>query len=73
MFESVLETCSQTNNISLYVTPAPVKLWHGQQPLNQTDTAIDLILNCDAIQILLFNQWTSKYSVHLKRPIVMIE
>ena len=52
MYESVPETDSQTNNISLHVTPAPVKLWHGQQPLNQTDKAIDLIQNCDAIQIL---------------------
>ena len=30
-----------------------MKLWHGQQPLNQTDKAIDLILNRDAIQILI--------------------
>ena len=56
MFESVHETCSQTNSITLHVTPTPVKLWQGQQPLNQSDKAIDLILNCDAMQILLFNQ-----------------
>lgn len=61
MYESVHETCSQTNSISLHVTPTPVKLWHGQQPLNQTDKAIDLILNCDAIQIL-----TSFQSVDIK-------
>ena len=50
MYESVHETCSQTNNISLHVTPTPVKLWHGQQPLNQADKAVYLILICDAIQ-----------------------
>ena len=61
MYESVHETCSQTNNISLHVTPTPVKLWHGQQPLNQTDKAVYLILNCDAIQIL-----TSFQSVDIK-------
>ena len=52
MYESVHETCSQTNSISLHVTLTPVKLWNRQQPLNQTDKAIDLIINCDAIQIL---------------------
>ena len=62
----------QTTSL-LYVKPTPVKLWHGQQPLNQTDKAIDLILNYDAIQYsLLFNQWASKYIVHLKKPIVMM-
>ena len=61
MYEYVHETCSQTNSISLHVTQTPVKLWHGQQPLNQTDKAIDLILNCDAIQIL-----TSFQSVDIK-------
>ena len=59
MYESVHETCSQTNNISLHVTPTPVKLWHGQKPLNQIDKAIDLILSCDAIQIL--NSFQSMY------------
>ena len=52
MYESVHETCSQINSISLHVTPTPVKLWDGQQPLNQSDKAIDPILNYDAIQIL---------------------
>ena len=61
MYESVNETYSQTNNISLHVTPTPVKLWHGQQPLNQTDKAVDLIRNYDAIQIL-----TSFQSVDIK-------
>ena len=60
MYESVHEACSQTNSIALHVTPT-VKLWHGQQPLNQTDKAIDLILNCDAIQTL-----TSFLSVNIK-------
>ena len=40
----------KNNNISLHVTPTSVNLWHGPQPLNQFDKAIDLI--CDAIQIL---------------------
>ena len=35
--KSVHETCSQANCISLHVTQTPVKLWRGQQPLNQTD------------------------------------
>ena len=41
MYESVHATCSQTNSISLHatVTPTPVKLWHRQEPLNQTDKA----------------------------------
>ena len=38
MYESARETCSQTNSISLHVT-TPVKLWYGQEPLNQTDKA----------------------------------
>ena len=47
MYESVHEACSQTNSISLIVTvtQTQVKLWHGQEPLNQTDKAMDLILN----------------------------
>ena len=61
MYESVHETCSQTNNMSLHVAPTQVKLWHGQQLLNQTDKAIDPILNCDAVQIL-----TSFQSVDIK-------
>ena len=61
MYESVHGTCNQTNNISLHVAPTTVKLWHGQQPLNQTDKARDLIINCDAIQIL-----TSFQSVDIK-------
>ena len=56
MYESVHETCSQTNGISLHVKPTPVELWHGQQPLNQTDKAIHFILNCDSIQILTYLQ-----------------
>ena len=52
MYEFVHETCSQTNSIFLHITPIPVKLWHGQKLLNQTDQALDLILNCDTIQIL---------------------
>ena len=54
MYESVHETCSQTNIISLHVTitQTPVKLWHGQESLNQTDKAMDLILNFGAIQML---------------------
>ena len=52
----------QSNKQHLFhVTQTPVKLWHGQQALNQTDKAIDLILNCDAIQIL-----TSFQSVVIK-------
>ena len=54
MYESVHETRSQTNCISLHVTvtPTQVKLWHGQESLNQTDKAMDLILNFGQIQIL---------------------
>ena len=35
-------------------SPTSVKHWHGQQLLNQTDKATDLILNYDTIQILIF-------------------
>ena len=61
MYESVHETCSQTNSFSLHVTPTPVKFWHGQQPLNKTDKDIVIILNCDTIQIV-----TSFQSVDIK-------
>ena len=39
MYVSVLETCSETNSTSFHVTPATIKPWRGQQPLNQTDIA----------------------------------
>ena len=50
MYESVHETCSQTNSISLHVIP--VKPRHEQQLSNQIDKVIDLILSSDTIQIL---------------------